>query len=542
MRKFTLLFAFAILISTFGINAQIVISQVYGGGGNSGATLTHDFIELYNRGASAVDISEWSLQYDSPTSTGAFRNLHGFPNGTVIQPGKYLLVQEGKGTGGTVALPTPDVIPNPVLNLGGANGKVALANSMTAITSPTDASVVDFVGFGTANQYEGSGPVVALTNTTAAIRAGNGATDTNNNSADFSTGTPNPRNSLYGSAAPQLTVNKSTLTFPTITVGSTSAVQTITVSGVNLPAVPSAAIAGTDATMFVQTGTLTTAGGDLSVTFKPTSAGAKVATLTLTSGSTTATVELTGTATDASNPYGLDVSNPLNSLNEPFGDGTVTAAALPSGWTSIAQQGDRKWEVKRFSDNNYTQMTAHNGTGKYQILLISPALNFEAIDKTAVSFDWNSGYTNGAILKVYVMSVDGSKTEVKSINDNANPGAYGASFKKETLDLSAHSGVKFLVFEYNGEAGVTTTTYQVDNVVASVKSGLLGNKFESLSVWTSAGKINFGATAGEVVEVYNTMGQKVFNTLAAEGQNEVAVSLRGVAIVKVGNRVGKVIL
>ena len=31
-----------------------MISQVYGGGGNSGATYTHDFVELYNNGKLAV--------------------------------------------------------------------------------------------------------------------------------------------------------------------------------------------------------------------------------------------------------------------------------------------------------------------------------------------------------------------------------------------------------------------------------------------------------------------------------------------------------
>ncbi len=34
--------------------AGVVISQVYGGGGNSGATLKNDFIELFNAGASAA--------------------------------------------------------------------------------------------------------------------------------------------------------------------------------------------------------------------------------------------------------------------------------------------------------------------------------------------------------------------------------------------------------------------------------------------------------------------------------------------------------
>ena len=44
---------------------DIVLSQIYGGGGNLGATLTNDFIELYNRGASPVHVTGWSVQYAS---------------------------------------------------------------------------------------------------------------------------------------------------------------------------------------------------------------------------------------------------------------------------------------------------------------------------------------------------------------------------------------------------------------------------------------------------------------------------------------------
>ncbi len=34
------------------VSANLVISQVYGGGGNTGAQYTHDFVELFNRGSS----------------------------------------------------------------------------------------------------------------------------------------------------------------------------------------------------------------------------------------------------------------------------------------------------------------------------------------------------------------------------------------------------------------------------------------------------------------------------------------------------------
>src|SRR4051794_10638611 len=80
------------------VSPDIVISQVYGGGGNSGATLRNDFIELFNRGATAVDITGWSIQYASSAGSSWSRtNLTGS-----IQPGQYYLIQEAAGTGGTV--------------------------------------------------------------------------------------------------------------------------------------------------------------------------------------------------------------------------------------------------------------------------------------------------------------------------------------------------------------------------------------------------------------------------------------------------------
>lgn len=173
----------------------VVISQVYGGGGNSNAVYTNDFIELFNAGTAPVDIGGWSVQYASATG-GTWNNLTALPTGTTLQPGHYFLIQEASGGTTGSALPTPDATGG--INLSGTAGKLALVNGSTQLsgTCPSDSTIVDLVGFGsTASCYEGSGATPAPSNTTAVLRADDGCTDTDDNAADFTAATPAPRNS-----------------------------------------------------------------------------------------------------------------------------------------------------------------------------------------------------------------------------------------------------------------------------------------------------------------------------------------------------------
>ncbi|HLO74142.1 MAG TPA: T9SS type A sorting domain-containing protein [Flavobacterium sp.] len=184
-----------LIFVAFSAKSQIVISQVYGGGGNSGAPYTHDFVELFNRGTVSVDISSWSVQYAS--TAGTTWSVTAIPAATSIAPGKYYLIKLAGGATG-VALPTPDLdITASPANLSGTNGKVALVNNTTALSGATltAGTYVDLVGYGTASAYEGSAAVAALSNTTSGIRLNGGCTDNNSNNTDFSTGAPSPRNS-----------------------------------------------------------------------------------------------------------------------------------------------------------------------------------------------------------------------------------------------------------------------------------------------------------------------------------------------------------
>jgi len=179
--------ALALATPAFAVSPDIVISQVYGGGGNSGATLTHDFIEVFNRGVAPVDVTGWSVQYASATgSTWQVTALSG-----IIPVGGYYLIQQAQGAGGSQALPTPDATGT--IAMSATNGKVALVTSTTAL-SGTCPAAYDFFGFGTANCSE-TAATAALNNTTAASRNADGCTDTDDNSSDFTLGGPLPRNS-----------------------------------------------------------------------------------------------------------------------------------------------------------------------------------------------------------------------------------------------------------------------------------------------------------------------------------------------------------
>jgi DNA/RNA endonuclease G (NUC1) len=175
----------------------VVISQVYGGGGNAGATLKNDYIELINHSSSPVNLSGWSVQaFVTPISgpPGSWQ-MTPLPNFT-LQPGQYFLVQESQGAGGTDNLPTPDAIGT--ITVSSTSTKVVLVNNTTLITaacpSAAAAGIVDLVGYGATDCFEGS-PAPTLDNTTAALRKDDGCFDTNDNSKDFLTGGPTPRNS-----------------------------------------------------------------------------------------------------------------------------------------------------------------------------------------------------------------------------------------------------------------------------------------------------------------------------------------------------------
>jgi hypothetical protein len=210
-------------------SADLRISQVYGGGNNSGATYQHDFVEIFNHGATTVDFSvtAYSVQY-AGVGANFGANKTNLTSGT-IAPGHYYLVKESGGTTNGIALPAADATGT--IAMGNTSGKVALIVGTNALSTvacpgddlappfnPSDGSIADFVGYGntatTAGHcYEGTGPAAAPSNTAADFRKAGGCTDTDQNSPDFlvagpfARNTASPINTCVAGAPPSLSIN-----------------------------------------------------------------------------------------------------------------------------------------------------------------------------------------------------------------------------------------------------------------------------------------------------------------------------------------------
>jgi hypothetical protein len=177
--------------------SAVVVSQIYGGGGNAGATFRNDYVELLNAGSGPVDLSGWTVQY----ATAAGTSWQTTALSGTIAPGRYYLVQLASNSDVGSALPPADATGTS--NLGGTSGKIALVRGAAALTCGASAGtcsadplVEDLVGYGSTSDFEGAGSTPALSNTSAALRANDGCTDTGNNATDFAAAAPAPRNSL----------------------------------------------------------------------------------------------------------------------------------------------------------------------------------------------------------------------------------------------------------------------------------------------------------------------------------------------------------
>ncbi len=202
--------AFAVKASAQSPNPgspDLVITQVYTRGGEPGATYRNDYVEIFNRGNTPIDLGGYSLQtvVNAPPQPGG-----GFPGGLTtltrlfttpgvpapLEPGHYRLFAYASSGENGASVPA-DSAPSANFDLPADFGRVALVRGAASVVqfgclAGSDAAVVDFFSYGTTTCAEGPAVVAAPTATTAATRNNNGCADTDNNVADFAVVAPNP--------------------------------------------------------------------------------------------------------------------------------------------------------------------------------------------------------------------------------------------------------------------------------------------------------------------------------------------------------------
>ncbi len=348
MKKiFTLLF----VLTTFFANSQsttLVISQAYGGGGNTGAPYNADFVELHNISGVSQSLSGLSVQYASATGTAAWSGVFALPAASIPAGGYYLIRMSVVGATG-VALPTPDATTptGAEIAMSGTNGKVTLVNGITALTGCPTSGIVDLLGYGTANCSE-TAATAAWSNTTGGLRKNSGCTETNNNLADFTVGAPAPRNSATpifacGVVSPSLTVTGTIADFGNVLIGSNSVSQSYNLSGANLTGAPGNITITAPSTDFQVSNDNSTWGATTSIAysiatlaatavwvrFTPQSAGLKTGNVTNMGGGVTVAVNVPVSGTGITPPTPVLSASTLTA----FGNICVNSTAGPNNFT-----------------------------------------------------------------------------------------------------------------------------------------------------------------------------------------------------------------
>jgi 5'-nucleotidase len=183
-----------IAVPAFAASTGVIINEAYVNGGSAGATYLNKFVELYNPTDTAVDLSTMSLQYRSAGGEVAPTGIAAL-TGSIASGGYYLIRGSSNGANGAT-LPAPDAVFGP--SFAGGGGTLFLANQTTALPAPpvgslvNNPAIVDLLGYGTSNTYEGT-PAAGPSVTTSLTRTA--PIDTDVNAVDFALTSPTPQNS-----------------------------------------------------------------------------------------------------------------------------------------------------------------------------------------------------------------------------------------------------------------------------------------------------------------------------------------------------------
>ena len=215
---------------------------------------------------------------------------------------------------------------------------------------------------------------------------------------------------------------------------------------------------------------------------------------------------------------------------------TVTVVGIGTSTITASQSGSTNYNAATSVDQLLTV-----------IQYIAPTM--------AITEIFNPQFTS-VVGNSYTQTIDISGLNLTSAINLALSGTNSNQFSLAQNSISQSGGIAPLTFislSYTPTSAGThsaTLTMTSDGAMSQSYS-ITGNStittdvnvpHISLMIYVENDKLRFTAQAGDSVEIYNAIGQKIIHKLAVDGKNSITVSARGVLVVKVGNRVAKVIL
>ena len=177
-------------------NTHVIISQIYAAGGNNGAVLNADYVELFNPTGNTLTLNNYSIQYAS-AGGATISTVTVLPATITLAPGQFYLIAASagdhwRGASGDAGRSGHEYC---LRSIGGKGGSGQLdRRSWPAACKTSDPTVVDFIAYGSGTNCSLGSPAPAPSTTKADIRS-NVCTITNNSGMEFVAGTPAPHNS-----------------------------------------------------------------------------------------------------------------------------------------------------------------------------------------------------------------------------------------------------------------------------------------------------------------------------------------------------------
>lgn len=195
--------ALVVLVSAstaFSAPGPIVISQLFGGGGQTAAGPNGDFVEIFNRSCVAVNLDAYSIQI-AGSQSGTTWNVVPLPN-FQLDPGRYYCLRLFSSLTGTpyqedqLQVGLPGTISGDLMLAGSGKAAIVIGDTPLPLADcPTSPNLVDLVKYQSATSpctegntiagALGSGRCVSRRPDVNGDGVGDGCQDTDNNSADF---------------------------------------------------------------------------------------------------------------------------------------------------------------------------------------------------------------------------------------------------------------------------------------------------------------------------------------------------------------------